>query len=272
GDERAQVGGELVGQHGDGAIREVNAGAAQLGFQIDGRSGTHIVADVGDVDVQGVVAVREATDPDGVVEIARRLAIDGDDRHVAEVAAANDLGLGDPSGHRLRLLDHLGRKLVGQVVLADDDLHVDAEIVGVAEDFDHAAHRRRAALGVLQQFDVDYHAFQLGDRIHLARGHPDAVHRGGPGGREFHAVGDLDPLVDPVVGGHHVAAAAADFELADHGGVSALQHLDDIAVGAAAGLDARDAHDHAVAVHGLLGRFRGDEDVAVDARNRTFGD
>ena len=54
--------------------------------------------------------------------------------------------------------------------------------------------------------------------------------------------------------------------------MGALQHLDDLAIGAAAGLDAGDAHDHAVAVHGLLGGFGGDEDVAGDARNRTFGD
>src|ERR1035437_8957316 len=272
GDERAQVGGELVGQHGDGAIREVNAGAAQLGFQIDGRSGAHIVADVGDVDVQGEVAVREATDPDGVVEIARRLAIDGDDGHVAEVAAPLDVGLGDPSGHRLRLLDDLGRELVGQVGLADDDLHVDAKIVGVAENFDHAADRGRAALGILQQFDVDHHAVQFGDARHVGRGHPDAVERGGAGGREFHAVWNIDPLMNPAIGGHDVAAAPADFEFADHGGMGALQHLDDVAIGAAAGLDARDAHDHAVAMHGLFGGFGGNEDVAGDAWNRTFGD
>src|ERR1035437_2081550 len=272
GDERAEVGGELVGQHGDGAIREVNAGAAQLGFQIDGRSGAHIVAGVGAVDVQGEVAVREATDPDGVVEIACRLAIDDHDRHVAEVAAPLDVGLGDPSGHRLRLLDDLGRELVGQVVLADDDLHVDAKIVGVAEDFDHAADRGRAALGILQHFDVDHHAVQFGDARHVGRGHPDAVERGGAGGREFHAVRDIDPLMNPAIGGHHVAAAPADFEFADHGGMGALQHLDDVAIGAAAGLDARDAHDHAVAMHGLFGGFGGNEDVAGDAWNRTFGD
>ena len=86
------------------------------------------------------------------------------------------------------------------------------------------------------------------------------------GGREFHAVGNIDPLLDAAVGGHHVAAAAADFEFADHGGVGALQHLDDVAIGAPAGLDAGDADDHAVAVHGLFGVFGRDENVAGDAR------
>ena len=48
----------------------------------------------------------------------------------------------------------------------------------------------------------------------------------------------------------------------DHGRMGALQDLDDLAIGAAAGFDARDAHDHAVAVHGLLGGIGRDEDVA----------
>ena len=68
------------------------------------------------------------------------------------------IGLGDRGGHRLGLLDDLGRELVGQVVLADDDFDVDAEIVGVAENFDDAAHGGSATLGILQQFDVDHHA------------------------------------------------------------------------------------------------------------------
>ncbi len=111
-DERAEVGGELVGQHGDGAVREVDAGAAQARFEIDGRAGADVVADVGDVDVERVVAVGEPVHPDGVVEIARGLAVDGDDGQVAEVAAAGEFGGGDDAGDGLRLFDHFGRELV----------------------------------------------------------------------------------------------------------------------------------------------------------------
>ena len=39
-------------------------------------------------------------------------------------------------------------------------------------------------------------------------------------------------------------------------GCARLQHLDDLAIGAAAGFDAGDADHHAVAVHGLLRRLR----------------
>ncbi len=186
---------------------------------------------------------------------------------LAKVAAAFDIGRGrSAAGIDCACSMHLGRELVRQVMLADDDLDIDAEIVGVAQDFDHAAHRRRASLGVFEQFDIDHHAVQFGDAFHFGRGHADAVVRGSGGGRKLHAVGNIDPLLDAAVGGHHVAAAAADFEFADHGGVGALQHLDDFAIGAAAGLDAGDADDHAVAVHGLFGGLGRDENVAGRCR------
>ena len=171
---------------------------------------------------------------------------------VAEVAAAGEFGGGDDAGDGLRLLDHFGRELVRQVVLADDDFDVHAEIVGVAEDLDHAADRSGAALGVLEQLDVDDHAVEFFDRGDLRGGSTPMRSGLRRGGRNLHAVGDLDPLLQALVVRDHVSAAAADAELADHGGVGALQDLDDFAVGAAAGLDAGDADHHAVAVHGLL--------------------
>lgn len=88
GHEGADVGGKLLGEHGHGAVREVDAGAAEAGFGVDGRAGEDVVADVGDVDLQGVVAVGEEIDEDGVVEVAGGFAIDGDDGEVAEILAA----------------------------------------------------------------------------------------------------------------------------------------------------------------------------------------
>ena len=90
GTQRTDVVESSNGQHGYGAVGKVDAGAAQSGFQIDGRFRENVVADVGDVDLQRVVAVGEAIHQDGVVEIARGFAVDGDDRQVAEVAAARE--------------------------------------------------------------------------------------------------------------------------------------------------------------------------------------
>ena len=46
------------------------------------------MADVRNVDLKRVVAVREPLHPNGVIEIARGFAIDGDDIEIAKILAA----------------------------------------------------------------------------------------------------------------------------------------------------------------------------------------
>ena len=48
---------ELLGQHGVGAVDQVDAGAAFVGFAVDGAAGLHVVGDVGDVHPHLHVAV-----------------------------------------------------------------------------------------------------------------------------------------------------------------------------------------------------------------------
>ena len=77
--QAAQVGGELDRQHGHGAVGEIDGGSAQARFQVDGRAFAHVVRNVGDVDLQFEIAVRHAAHGDGIVEVARGFAVDGDD-------------------------------------------------------------------------------------------------------------------------------------------------------------------------------------------------
>ena len=95
------------------------------------------MGNVGDVDLQFVVAVFELADVDGVVEIARGFSVDGDDGELAVVAAMAQ-GFGGNAGcvgrfvgryQGLGFFDHFGREAVGQVKFADDDFDVDAEVV-----------------------------------------------------------------------------------------------------------------------------------------------
>ncbi len=72
--------------------------------------------------------------------------------------------------------------------------------------------------------------------------------------------------------GMTILPALADAELADHGEVRAPQHLDDFAIGSPAGFDAGDADQHAIAVHGFLGRIGRQEDVALNAFDGMIGD
>ena len=89
--ERAQAVAELLWQHGNHAAREVHAGGAVVGVDVDGATGLHIVAHVGNGHQQapalaaadlGGLAVH------GVVEVARVFAVDGDQGHVGQVYAA----------------------------------------------------------------------------------------------------------------------------------------------------------------------------------------
>ena len=51
--------------------------------------------------------------------------------------------------------------------------------------------------------------------------------------RNLHALRNLDPLLNALVGRNHEVAALADAELADHGHVRAAQNADDFAFGPA---------------------------------------
>ena len=78
---------------------------------------------------------------DGIVEVARSFAVDGDDGQRAKVAAVAQLAGGNDRLECLRFLQDLDREAMRQVEFADDDLDIDAEVVFVAEDFDHPTAR-----------------------------------------------------------------------------------------------------------------------------------
>jgi hypothetical protein len=86
GAEAAGAGGKLVREHGNGAVGEVDGGAALAGLGVEGGAGADVMGDVGDVDLELGVPVRQRADEDGVVEIAGGLSVNGDDGKGAEVA------------------------------------------------------------------------------------------------------------------------------------------------------------------------------------------
>ena len=107
-------------------------------------------------------------------------------------------------------------------------------------------------------------------RCDLWRLHADAVH-GRTGRRKLHALGNLDPLLDAIVVRHHVLAAPTDAELADHRGCARFRTLTISPSARPPGLDARNPHHHAVAVHSLFGGLGRDEDVALNSFDGPVG-
>ena len=113
------------------------------------------------MDLQRIVAVRQAIHPHRVVEIARGFAIDGYDIERPIILAAGQLVLANDIGEALRLFQNLGRKMMRDMVLPDHDLDVHAEIIRPSEDFDHASNRVLAVFRKFQNLDVDHHPVQI---------------------------------------------------------------------------------------------------------------
>ena len=145
--EAAPAVGQRLGQHRHHPVREVTGVAALASLPVERRTWPDVVCDIGDGDDQAKSrAVRFCEHR--VIEIARVLAIDGDEREVAEVGApthgdgAGLLGLGDG------LLGKHLRDIVGVK-------HHEADRFGLAnaaEPFGHAGGLETIRAGGRQRF------------------------------------------------------------------------------------------------------------------------
>src|ERR1700736_430546 len=190
------------------------------------------MAHVGNVHVQFVIAVRQALHPDGVVEIAGGLAVDGYDVHCAEIFASNQLLRPNGDGDLLGLIQDLQGESVRNMMLANYDLDVDAEVIRVSKNLDDAPDGVLVTLWIFEDFDVDDHAVEVGNILHLRRRDADAVLLG-CARRQLHTLGNLDPLPQPLIVRSHEIAARSHAKFADHRWMSAPQHFDDLSVGLA---------------------------------------
>jgi hypothetical protein len=108
-------------------------------------------------------AIVATLDVNGVVEISRSFSVDCDNGKFAKIFAALAIGITDRMSHALTFLKDIGRKGVGQVMLADDDFGVHAEIAGTTDDFNDAAGGSGATATIMKKLGIDDSAVQLGD-------------------------------------------------------------------------------------------------------------
>ena len=235
---------QLRRKHVNGALREIHRRRTLVAFQIERAAFGHVVGDVGDVDAQPVVAVRQHLEADRVVEIARVLAVDGDRHGRTEIRAPDDV-FGADRHEPESLFDGGLAVRVGNAVLADDDLGVDALLVDIAEHLDDLPDR--AARGGGPRRDLhEHHLAPLG-RTRLP-------------GRHVHVA--RDPSIE---GLHETEARVVDVETADDRRVPAREHADDASIDAVVARPALDAREHAIAVHRLLDVHGGDVHVGCVA-------
>ena len=112
-----------------------------------------------------------------------------------------------------RFGEHVLGKDARQLVLADHHLHVDAEVVGRAEDFDDAADGRARGRGPAGDLDIDDQAFEalralcafevLDERLLRGRGRDAAWRMPADAGENLLARRNEDGLRHALVEGDH---------------------------------------------------------------------
>ena len=158
--QRAQAVGELFRQHRNHPARKIHAGGAVVSVDVDGAAGFHVMAHVGNRDQKtptlaapdlGRFAVH------GVVKVAGVFAIDGDQRDVGQIDAAQLVGWAHRVGQRARQRQCLVAEFVRYAVFAHRDFNFHAGVVDFTQHFSHAADRlakQRRRRGQLHHHDL----------------------------------------------------------------------------------------------------------------------
>ncbi len=210
---------------------------------------------VGDMNLE-MPACGAAFDIDGIIKIARGFAVDGDDGQVAEIATAFALGMSHGTRDLMGLLQDVRREPMRQVMLPDQNFHVDAKLSGPAEQFYNAASRRDASSRESSDLDVYNRAFELRQPC-PPRGKSFRFVLGDKLGGQLFAHRNHNLLMNTRFVGKDEIAALAIAEDTNHRGMSAAHDPHDAAFGArrrrgnlaSPRITPLDASDHAIAVH-----------------------
>jgi len=166
------------------------------------------------------------------------------------------------------------------MMLANDDLGVDAEIAGTAENFDDAAGWRCASVRIAEQLHVDDGSVELIEARDAPRADTGFIGAAEAeffpeAGRQFVAAGNFNFVLDANVVRKDDIPLGAVAKETDDGGVRAVEDSNDATLGALGARDAAQALDlceNVIAVHGVLNGVAGDEHIAVELRHGGIGD
>src|SRR5690242_7918701 len=105
--QAADVCRKLEWKHGNCAIGKIDTSSAHASLLIERRIRSNVVRHIGNVHLELEVAVLESRDQYRIVEVARSLAINGDDRQIAKVAPLAEFGGGDDRLNCLRFREQV---------------------------------------------------------------------------------------------------------------------------------------------------------------------
>src|ERR1700680_776811 len=244
---------QAFGQHRDHAVRKINAVSAPAGFAIERAVGTHISRNVSNVNSESPALVVGLVHMNRVVKIARVIRVDGDNEFFSQILTAFEHPRIDGFGNPIRFIDNCARKFGRQIILPNDREHIDARSGGRSEQFDDLALRINVPRFPRLQSNHDLVAAARSLRQLRAR-------------RKLNVniVNKTRIIRNDVIKVPRVLKRAHD-RIA-----RAFQDSNDTAFlpptsifRARISFLARDARNHAVAVHGRAGVFRGDKNVRL---------
>ena len=255
------------------------------------------MGDVCYVNLQFEVAIRQCGHHDRVIEVTRRLAVDGNHREISEVAAMMKFVSWNHRWDGLGLFENFRGKAVRKVKFPDHDFDIDAKIVFAAKNLNHPSARILRGRRPVDNLDVDHDAFKIvpfetprsflaeyavdGSRVpglplsavcpvRLSGVTLRTSHSGDRRRRNLTALTrrglpagrNNDFLSDLAVDRLYVIVPAAIVKNADYRGVRALHRSHNAAFRASIGTDRANVDQHLIAVHGVPELMGRDKDVA----------
>ena len=223
--------GQLVGQHGDHPIHQINAGAPLISLPVKSTALLDIIAHIRNVHAQRIQAVL-LRQGHGVIQILGILTVDGHHLPVPQIQPPCHICTAHHIRCPLRLVHHLFRKCLRQIISPDNGKDVHARIVDVPQNLCHPA-LRVLIFPVTIIRDLHHH-LMAGDSAHAALQRDKNV----PG--DLQVVRDHKPIRFISLKGSHQRVDAT------------LQHPDDPALPAPSALAAGDLHFHHILMQGIL--------------------
>ena len=230
GPERADVVAQTFGQHRNGAVHQIDAGASLLGFLVDDAAFGDVVRHVGNVHTHLPQLCADFADGDGIVEVLRVARVYSKGHRVAHVLAPAYFLFWNLVADAVRGILHLLGIGIGQSELGQDGVHLRLVLARLSQ---HLHHFADGVLGVGRPFLNlhDYLVALLG-ALHVSAWNQNVV-----GQR--------------AVLSNQIGQVAMNLQAAHELFVGTFQDLGHLSLAHMVAATCHHGHTHTVAIHGM---------------------
>src|SRR5439155_25250257 len=137
--EAAQTVREFLRKHGNSAVGEIDRSSSSKGFPIERRILFDVVSHVGNVHTQKKISVLQPLNVYGIVKVFGSFTVNSHDGQCAEIHPAFGLGEVKVLAEGFNLPQDPRRKIDRNLMLANDDFHINPKVTSKSQDFHHPA-------------------------------------------------------------------------------------------------------------------------------------